>query len=39
MKTAIVAAFFLGFGGGVLVVVSLMYAHGSMAAEAEGGAR
>jgi hypothetical protein len=36
MKTAIVAAFLLGFCGGVLLVVSLMYAHGAMLAE--GGA-
>lgn len=37
MKTAIVAAFLLGFAGGCLLVVSLMYANGSMLAE--GGAR
>ena len=37
MKCAIVAAFLLGFCGGVLLVVSLMYAHGSMLAE--GGVR
>ena len=39
MKCAIVAAFLMGFCGGVLLVVSLMYAQGSMAAEAEGGPR
>jgi hypothetical protein len=37
MKTAIVAAFLLGFCGGCLLCVSLMYAHGSMLAE--GGPR
>lgn len=37
MKTAIVAAFLLGFCGGCLVVVSLMYANGAMMAE--GGPR
>jgi len=37
MKCAIVAAFLLGFAGGCLLVVSLMYAHGSVVAE--GGVR
>jgi hypothetical protein len=37
MKCAIVAAFLMGFCGGVLLVVSLMYAQGSMLAE--GGPR
>ena len=37
MKTAIVAAFLMGFCGGVLLVVSLMYANGALLAE--GGAR
>ncbi len=37
MKCAIVAAFLLGFTGGCLLVVSLMYAQGSMLAE--GGPR
>lgn len=37
MKCAIVAAFLLGFTGGCLLVISLMYANGSMLAE--GGPR
>jgi hypothetical protein len=37
MKCAIVAAFLLGFAGGCLLVVSLMYAQGTMLAE--GGPR
>ena len=37
MKCAVVAAFLLGFAGGCLLVVSLMYAHGALLAE--GGMR
>ena len=37
MKCAIVAAFLLGFCGGCLLVISLMYANGAMLAE--GGVR
>jgi len=37
VKCAIVAAFLLGFAGGCLLVVSLMYANGAMLAE--GGVR
>ena len=37
MNTALVAAVLLGIAGGCLLVISLMYAHGSMLAE--GGPR